>query len=366
MRSSTARRTAVAATIVAAVASAVAALPGSATASVASPSSRFGPDARVGNPSILWPRGVHAGPAESTATPDPNAANNLIYHGGAVMHRPHIYLVYWGAQWKQGFRTGPSNQYTQKTVMNYNSTFYSAIGGTAWHGVQSQYCDGITVGSLSCAGQTGARYVQNRTHLLSGTWVDSSPVPPVIADTGLAENLVNDPLATEAVKAAAHFKTTDPDALFMIFTPPGTQALAYGTVFCAYHNQVQQPGTPPVRYAFMPYTPEQGAGCGGNSVNKNNDAFGHGYLDSLTLAGGHEFEEAVTDPDNTSGVQDGWNDYQTSENGDKCAYFHEQNLHVGGQYWAVQPMWSNSANKNTGGCAMAPGTGAWPVPSTVP
>jgi len=28
----------------------------------------------------------------------------------------------------------------------------------------------------------------------------------------------------------------------------------------------------------MPYVPEQGSGCGANSVNQN-DAFGNGYLD---------------------------------------------------------------------------------------
>ena len=85
---------------------------------------------------------------------------------------------------------------------------------------------------------------------------------------------------------------------------------------------------------------------------------------SYTLAGGHEFEEAVTDPDNEAMVQDGWNDYQTSENGDKCAYFHSANLKLGTHVFAVQPMWSNEANGGKGGCAMHRGTGAFPVPST--
>ena len=38
----------------------------------------------------------------------------------------------------------------------------------------------------------------------------------------------------------------------------------------------------------------------------------------------------------------------------------------GGQYFAVQPMWSNEANGGSGGCAMARGTGPAPVPSTLP
>ncbi len=105
-------------------------------------------------------------------------------------------------------------------------------------------------------------------------------------------------------------------------------------------------------YAFMLYTPERGAGCGGNSVNKTNDAFGHGYIDSYSIAGSHELEEAVTDPDNYNGTQDGWNDAQTSVNGDKCAYKDLQNINLGSQYYAVQPLWSNAANGGQGGCAV--------------
>lgn len=315
---------------------------------------------------ILWPVGVHHAERPGTpALPDQNSYNNLIYHGGSVMHKPHVYLIFWGPSWKSGFRTGPGNRYTQQTVMNYETTFFASIGGSNWHGTQTQYCDGISIGSVSCSGAS-ARYVQNHKNILSGTWIDSSAVPAAIATTGLASNVVNDPIATEALAGSAHFHTTDPDALFMVFTEPGHTATAYGSVYCAYHSQVFQPGSPPVRYAFMPYTPEQGAGCGGNSVNRKDDAFGHGYLDSYTLAGGHEFEEAVTDPDNESSFQDGWNDVGTSENGDKCAYFHPANLRVGKQYWAVQPMWSNEANQGAGGCAMARGTGPAPVPPVTP
>jgi hypothetical protein len=100
-------------------------------------------------------------------------------------------------------------------------------------------------------------------------------------------------------------------------------------------------------------------------VNAKDDAFGHGYLDSYTLASGHEFAEAETDPDSFP-FQDGWNDYQTSENGDKCAYFDAANLHVGSLYWAVQPLWSNEANGGFGGCAMKLGTGTFPIPGVSP
>jgi hypothetical protein len=292
-------------------------------------------------------------------------ANNLIYHGGAVQHHPKVYLIFWGTQWKDGFRGGPHNAYTNKTAMAYETAFFKGVGGTPWHGVQSQFCDGAPVGSFSCGELPKSNFVANEKNVLKGVWLDPSAAPAVITATvGQAENGTTDPVAAEAIKASQHFHDTNPDSLFMVFAPPAGTAPGYGTAYCAYHAEVVPQGMGHgIRFSYMPYTPEQGAGCGGNSVNRENNAFGNGYLDSYSLAGGHEFEEAVTDPDGIP-FQDGWNDYQTSENGDKCAYFHSANLKHGTHVFAVQPMWSNEANGGKGGCAMHRGTGAFPVPST--
>jgi serine protease len=102
----------------------------------------------------------------------------------------------------------------------------------------------------------------------------------------------------------------------------------------------------------MPYVPENGVHCGNNRVNKQNDAFGHGYLDGYSIVAGHEYAEAVTDPDNQMSTQDGWNDITTSENGDKCAWTNTQNITLGSRFYAVQPMWSNEANSGKGACAV--------------
>lgn len=329
---------------------------------------------REAAPHILWtkagaPPAARAG-GTAAATPQPQTANNLIYHGGAVLHHPHVYLTFWGSQWDGLTQTsGGGVTYSAATIQNYESSFFANIGGTAWHGVQSQYCDGLTAGALDCSSATSPnQFVSNDGNLLAGVWVDdAAPAPTQIVTSGLAENVTQDPVAAEAVHAAAHFNPGgfDEEAVYFVFTPPQTAATAYGSVYCAYHTEVtntSSPGAHGLKYSFMPYTPQQGAGCGGNSVNAADDAFGHGYLDSYTLAGGHEFEEAVTDPD-AFPTQDGWNDLSTSENGDKCAYFDAANLTVGGQFWAVQPMWSNEANGGIGGCAMSRGTGSAPIPA---
>ena len=50
-------------------------------------------------------------------------------------------------------------------------------------------------------------------------------------------------------------------------------------------------------------------------VNATSNSFGNGIFDGWSIVIGHEYSEAVTDPDNFFAIQDGWNDAQTSENG---------------------------------------------------
>ena len=279
------------------------------------------------------------------------APNNLIYHGGLVETTPSVYLVYWGPEWQQGFSfTAGSFTYTNTTVQNYVNSFFTNVGGSPWAGVQKQYCQNIAAASFSCAGQPSAQFVTNPTGQLKGTWTDPTPVPSNIVATGLAENATTDPIEAEAVAAAAHFGY-DVNATYFILTPPGHGATAYGTVYCAYHAETAHTSGHGVRYAFMPYVPEQGGGCGANSVNQN-DAFGHGYLDGYSIVAGHEYAEAVTDPDNQLGTQDGWNDISGSENGDKYAWTGLQNISLGGNNYAVQPLWSNEAAGGQGACAV--------------
>ena len=50
-------------------------------------------------------------------------------------------------------------------------------------------------------------------------------------------------------------------------------------------------------------------------MNATSNAFGNGIFDGYSIVVGHEYAEAVTDPDNFFSNQDGWNDAQGSENG---------------------------------------------------
>jgi serine protease len=302
-----------------------------------------------------------------------SASSDLIYHGGnagagaiGVEQTPAVYLVWWGTEWAQGFQTADTDGklYSSKTLQNYLSSFFSGVGGSSWANIQTQYCNTVLPGSTSCVG--GAGYVTNPKHQLKGVWVDPTPVPDDIVTLGLGENLVDDPIAAEAVRASAHFNY-DPQATYIILTPPRPVATGQ-PVYCGYHTQtssIDGLGNPyRIQYAFIPWQntnwPGVGtSGCGMHFVNATSNAFGNGIFDGWSIVTGHEYAEAVTDPDNVASWQDGWLDAQGSENGDKCAWATAntpngtQNISLGSHQFAVQPLWSNADFDATGnGCVI--------------
>jgi len=192
-----------------------------------------------------------------------------------------------------------------------------------------------------------------------------------IVALGLAENVADDPLAVEAIRASAHFKY-DPQATYIILTPPTTIATGQ-PVYCGYHtqtNSVDGLGNPygcniPSSVPQYELAGLGTGGCGMNSVNVISDSFGHGVFDGYSIVTGHEYAEAVTDPDNFASVQDGWNDVQGSENGDKCAW---KGLVM--FLWIItprsrcNPLWSNKAFDVTGdGCVRSAPTNPHVMPS---
>jgi serine protease len=302
------------------------------------------------------------------ATVADSASNDLIYHGGnagsdaiGVETKPAVYLIWWGPEWASGFQTADTDGklFSSKTLQSYLDSFFAGVGGSPWAGVQTQYCNGALPGATSCVGGTG--FVANPKHQLKGVWTDPTPVPADIVTLGLAENLVNDPIAAEAQRAAAHFGY-DPQATYIVLTPPSTIGTGQ-PVYCGYHTQttgIDGVGNPfRLQYAFIPWLntnwPGVGVtGCGMHNVNAASNAYGNGIFDGWSIVTGHEYSEAVTDPDNFATVQDGWNDAQGSENADKCAWTNTQNIALGAHQYAIQPTWSNEAFDASGdGCAVS-------------
>ena len=253
-------------------------------------------------------RGAHrvrTASADATVYPPTTSTSGLQYGGGPLESSPQIYLDFWGSQWD-----GDSNG-----VEGYMQNLFSGLGasGDSWSTVTSQYTDGS--GSAPSFG--GA--------VLSGTWVDDSTAAPAAASQ--AE------IAAEADNAAAHFGVSGPDADVFVMSPSGTQPDGFPNAgFCAWHDWS---GT--VAYTNMPYVLDAGQGCGASSVQNQ--------LDGFSIVGGHEYAEAVTDPEPSSGYVDS----NGEEIGDLCAWDNDQTVSLSSGTFAMQPLYSNRA----GGCVFS-------------
>ena len=76
--------------------------------------------------------------------------------------------------------------------------------------------------------------------------------------------------------------------------------------------------------------------------------------EGVTIVGGHEYAETVTDPVPNSG----WLDGSGAENGDKCAWVSSGQgasavVSMNGASYAVQSLWSNNFSSGAGGCVIS-------------
>ena len=277
---------------------------------------------------------AHAGP------------NDLIYGGGTsdgsagligVETAPKVYLVFWG--W--GSTTNPFGDPTgERTyLINFLNGLYTS--GEHWHDSTLQYCQGVSAGATSCP--TGAAHVGSPTAPMLGAgnvnvWDDTSAAE---SETFLpvGVNGIGNGIPGEAYKAAVHFGNTttasNASAQYIIALPPKRWPAGFGAYYCAYHTY-DTTAAGNVAYTVLPYMSDFGITCGGNSVNSGTA----GTRDGISIVEGHEYGETVTDQFPSGG----WLDSSGAENGDKCAWTGLHNLSLPTGTFAVQPLWSNSAN----------------------
>ncbi|HEX6820137.1 MAG TPA: hypothetical protein VF120_17305 [Ktedonobacterales bacterium] len=260
------------------------------------------------------------------------AGTKLVYQGGSVETAPKVYISWWGSQWSTGFSTGG---FSSKTAQTYITGFFSNVGGSKWDNIDTQYCQGVAIGSTSCSGGT---HITNPTGQLAGTWVDTTSVP-----TSPTQSQIQ----SAASRLMSHFGGYNANATYFVFTPHGHSMSGFGTSWCAWHDEPLSGTT--MAYAYMPYIPDAGSSCGMNFVNGTNDSYGNGYFDGFSIVGGHEYAEAMTDPhpERTS-TSFGWITSTGSsgqENGDLCAWAsNSTNITLGSHFYAVQPIYSNASS----------------------
>jgi Putative Ig domain len=328
-------------------------------ASPGSPSYRHG---------VVAPEGSSTGSRSAGAAQLASTANDLTYGGGiagvgVTSGAPRVYLVFWGSQWgTHGTKVVGANTYDTysgdtKGMAPDLEAFFSGLGTNSetWSGVATQYCQGVAVGTFSCpANVPHVGYPSGGA--FAGAWEDTSSAAPHQATAAQ--------LATEAENAAGHFGNTtqasNANNEYFIVSPTGTQPDGFNTPsgnFCAWHDYtgdssigtVNQPNGM-LAFTNMPYVTDAGASCGENFVN----AGSAGTLDGVTIVGGHEYTETITDQFPAGG----WTDSSGSEIGDKCAWISSgqgaaQNVTLATGSFAIQSMWANDFNGGSGGCEVS-------------
>jgi serine protease len=266
------------------------------------------------------------------SSPQIQSSNNLYmwYTDSPVETTPVVYISWWGSWWNSSHTTTHSNRLTNQQFKKYMTDFYSHVGGSNWDGINTQYCDNVAAGTQSCSGVGSQYHVGNPTGQLGGTWTDTASVP---------SRPTQSQIASAATRLMQHFGYNH-NATYFVFTPSGHSMSGFNTQWCAWHDSTST-GSGTIAYSYMPYITDAGVNCGENFVNGSNDSYGHGTFDGLSIVGGHEYAEALTDP-NPEGTTLAWLDSSQSEIGDKCAWSAlSNNLDLSnGNHYAVQPLWS--------------------------
>jgi serine protease len=263
-------------------------------------------------------------------------SNNLYYHGGVggigVETAPRVYLVLWGAQWNNNDPSG------EAAILQ---SFYQGLGGSSWLNSVTQYCQGVASGTIVCNG-AGQAAGNPSSGIFAGVWSDNAISAP--------SRPSQSQLAAEAVKAAAHFGNTtaasNASTQYVIATASGNNATGFGSQYCAWHSSTNS-SSGNIAYTNLPYITDAGASCGANFN-------GLGPKAGITIVGGHEMAETITD----QFPNGGWLDSGGEENGDKCAWIGSgqgasASVTLSTGAFPVQSLWSNAFNSGAGGCVLS-------------
>jgi len=265
--------------------------------------------------------------AHHAVTPAVSGSGNLAYGGGPVVTAPTVYVVYWGSQWGT---TSVTNDPSGEAALQ-SSFFSRAYGsGDTFFTSQTQYTQ-----------SGGASVGHPASNPLAGTWLDSATTAP--------RKPSNSQLAAEAVRAAAHFGVSGDNIQIIVDSPHGVVPSGFKTQYCAWHDVTPNASGADVPYTNMPYITDAGSACGSGFVAATNGV--NSTDEGITIVGGHEYAETLTDPE----AGNGWVDASGEETGDKCAWISSGQgasaiIALNGSYFAVQSLWSNNFGGGAGNC----------------
>ena len=270
------------------------------------------------------------------ATPAASGSGLLSYGGGTIVTSPRVYIVYWGSQWGTSSITNDPSGEAALQLSFFNHAFGS---GDTLFTSQTQYCQGVARGTTQC-GSSGTHVGHPASSPVAGTWLDSASAAPSRPSATQ--------LATEASRAAAHFGVSGDNIQIIVDSPHNVVPSGFKTQYCAYHDLTSSGGGD-VPFTNMPYITDAGTACGSNFIAATGGI--SGATEGITIVGGHEYAETLTDPQAGSG----WLDRSGFETGDKCAWISSGQgasavVAMNGANFAVQSEFSNNFNNGAGNC----------------
>lgn len=272
------------------------------------------------------------------------ASEQMTYHGGQVQTAPKVYVVFYGNQWGSAGTNGLPTTDPSGVAPLYTKFISSLYGaGDNWSTSTTQYCSGVATGTVIC-GTAGTHAGHPAASPLAGTWVDNGVSSPRRASSSQ--------IAAEAQRAASHFGVSGANVQIVVASPHGVTPSGFGTQYCAWHDSTSVSGQP-ITYTNLPYIPDAGTACGSGYVATGSSGV-NSSTEGVTIVGGHEYGETVTDalPSTLEAWRDDADTTTGGENGDKCAWSYGVSgiVNLNGTNFAVQSLYSNDKNNNTGGC----------------
>ena len=253
---------------------------------------------------------------------------NLIYHGGPVMHTNKTYAIYW-------VHAGYSVSSSYSKIINgffMNVAAASGISSNVYYAA-TQYYDTLHGHILFKS-------------VFGGSFLDKNAFPAGdCTDSYTSLCLGDDQIQTEINNVATSHNWSRSGTEFFMFTPNGVGSCAAGycafTDYCAYHSDFSAAAGDTL-YANMPYADTVPSACdAGPSTHPNNSD-----ADPTINLVSHEHNETITDMRGNA-----WYDKFGNEDGDLCAWkfgaslghtaYGNYNQIIGTGKYYLQSEWSN-------------------------
>lgn len=253
------------------------------------------------------------------------AVNNLINHGGPVMHTNRTYAIFWV----------PSGFTMTSTYRSIITKFLQDVAADSGK-TSNVYYSTTQYSSILYSSTFGGSYVDTAAFPASGCTDSVSATTVCLSDAQLRSEISRIITLNGWPRGAANM-------YFMFTAKNAGSCYSAGScafsAYCAYHSSFGT-GTSKVIYANQPYADTVASACDAGQRPNGNDA------DATINVTSHEHAEAITDYDGNA-----WYDIQGEENGDKCAWnfgtplgstsFGQYNQVIGTGKYYLQQEWSN-------------------------